>query len=98
MKPDHVKLKTNIDCSKEINDSNSKFKRGDIVRIWRYKHIFAKGYTPNLSEEVFVIKKVKKKLYRGQMLLMILMEKKLLERFMKRICKKQIKKNLELKK
>ena len=33
MKPDHVKLKTNIDCSKEINDSNSKFKRGDIVRI-----------------------------------------------------------------
>ena len=35
------------------------FKVGDHVRISKYKHIFAKGYTPNQSEEVFVIKKVK---------------------------------------
>ena len=26
------------------------------MRISKYKNIFAKGYTPNLSEEVFVIK------------------------------------------
>ena len=32
---------------------------GDHVRISKYKNIFAKGYAPNLSEEVFVIKKVK---------------------------------------
>ena len=30
-----------------------------IVRIPKYKNIFAKVYTPNWSEEVFVIKKVK---------------------------------------
>ena len=32
---------------------------GDHVRSSKYKNIFAKGYTPNWSEEVFVIKKVK---------------------------------------
>ena len=50
-----------IDCSKEINDKDPKFKVGDIVKISRYKNIFAKGYVPNWSEELFVIKKVKKK-------------------------------------
>ena len=37
---------------------NSKFKIGDHVRISTYKIIFAKGYTPNWSEEIFVINKV----------------------------------------
>ena len=32
---------------------------GHIVRISKYKNIFAKGYTPNWSERVFIIKKVK---------------------------------------
>ena len=32
---------------------------GDLVRMSRYKNIFAKGYAPNWSEEVFVIKKAK---------------------------------------
>ena len=36
-----------------------KFKAGYHVRISKYKNIFAKGYTLNWSEEVFVIKKVK---------------------------------------
>ena len=44
---------------KLINNQDRKFKIGDIVRISKYKNIFAKGYTPNWSEEVFVIKKVK---------------------------------------
>ena len=30
-----------------------------LVRISKYKNIFAKGYVPNLSEEVFVIKNLK---------------------------------------
>ena len=34
-------------------------KVGDHVRIPKYKNIFPKWYTPNWSEEVFVIKKVK---------------------------------------
>ena len=32
-----------------------KFKVGDHVRISKYKNIFAKGYAPNSSEEVFVV-------------------------------------------
>ena len=44
---------------KEVNDKDPKFKVGDNVRISKYKNIFAKRYTPNCSEEVFVIKKVK---------------------------------------
>ena len=30
------------------------------MRTSKYKYIFAKGYTPNWSEEVFVIKKIEK--------------------------------------
>ena len=59
MKPIDVKDNTYIDSKKEVNDKDPKFKVGDHVRISKYKNIFAKGYTPNWSEEVFVIKKVK---------------------------------------
>ena len=52
-------ISTYIDSSKENNDKDPKFKIGDIVQIIRYKNIFPKGYTPNLSEEVFKIKKLK---------------------------------------
>ena len=59
MKPADVQLNTYIDSSKEIYDKDPKFKTADIVKISKYKHIFAKGYVLNWSEEVFVIKKVK---------------------------------------
>ena len=59
MKLVDVKDKTCIDFSKTVNDKDLKFKVGDRVRISKYKNIFAKGYTRNWSEEVFVIKKVK---------------------------------------
>ena len=59
MKPTDVKNNTYIKNDKEVNDEDPKFKVGDHVRISKYKNIFAKGYTPNWSEEVFVIKKVK---------------------------------------
>ena len=59
MKSVDVKSNTYIDSSKEINNKDPKFKIGDIVRISSYNNIFTKGYTPNWSEEVFVIKKVK---------------------------------------
>ena len=59
MKPVDVKNNTYIAFKKEINDKDPKFKVGDHVRISKYKNIFAKGYTPNWSEEVFMIKKVK---------------------------------------
>ena len=59
MKPVDVKGDTYIDSSKEVNDKDPKSKVGDHVRISKYKNSFTKGYTPNWSEEVFVIKKVK---------------------------------------
>ena len=59
MKPIDVKDNTYINVDKEINNKDPKFKVGDHVRISKYKNIFAKGYMPNWSEEVFVIKKVK---------------------------------------
>ena len=61
MKPIDVKDDTYIDFEKEVNDKDPKCKVGDRVRISKYKNIFAKGYTPNWSEEGFVIKKVKNK-------------------------------------
>ena len=59
MKPGDVKGYTYIDFKKEVNDEDPKFKVSDHVGISKYKNIFAKGSTPNWSEEVFVIKKVK---------------------------------------
>ena len=38
---------------------NPKFKVGDHVRISKYKNIFAKGYAPNWSEEIFIVSKIK---------------------------------------
>ena len=58
MKPIDVKDNTYINADKEINNKDPKFKVGDHVRISKYKNIFAKGYMPNGSEEVFVMKKV----------------------------------------
>ena len=59
MKLVDVKDNTYIDFEKEVNDKDPKFKVWDNVRIPKYKNIFAKGYTPNRSEEVFVVSKIK---------------------------------------
>ena len=42
-----------------LNNKDPQFRIGDTVRISKYKNIFAKGYTPSWSKEVFVIKKAK---------------------------------------
>ena len=59
MKPIDVKDNKYINANKEMNNKDPKFKVGYHVRISKYKNMFAKGYMPNLIEEVFVIKKVK---------------------------------------
>ena len=59
MKPVDVKDNAHIDFEKEVNNKNSKFKVGDSVRISKYKNIFAKGYMPNWSGEVFISSKIK---------------------------------------
>ena len=45
--------------NEDSNEKDSSFKVGDHVRISKYKNIFAKGYTQNWSEEVFVVSKIK---------------------------------------
>ena len=47
------------ECNENTNKRDPKFKVGDHFRISKYKNIFVKGYTPNWSEEVFVINKIK---------------------------------------
>ena len=42
-----------------MKKKNPKFKVRDHVSISKYKNIFSKGYTPNWSEEIFVVKKIK---------------------------------------
>ena len=59
MTPIDVKGNTYIINGKENNDKDPKFKNGDHVRISKYKNIFAKDYTSNWSEEMFVIKEIK---------------------------------------
>ena len=53
MKPVDIKDNTYIDFKKEVNDKDAKFKVGYHVRISKFKSIFAKGYTPKWSEEIF---------------------------------------------
>ena len=82
VKPIDVTDDSYTECNKDANKKNPKFKVGDHVRISKYKNIFAKGYTPNWSEEVFVISKIKN-------------TEEITGRFMKKNCKKLIKRNLE---
>ena len=48
-----------IEHNVNSNDKDPKFQGGDLVWISKYKNIFAKDYTSNWSEEMFVIKKIK---------------------------------------
>ena len=59
MKPIDVKDNTYVDSKKEVNDKDPKVNVGDPARTSKYKYIFVKGYTPNWSEEAFVVNKIK---------------------------------------
>ena len=61
MKPIDVKSDSFAEYNEEPNEKDSKFKVGDHVRISKYKNIFAKGYAPNWSEDIFVVIIIKKK-------------------------------------
>ena len=74
-----------LNTMKILVKKEPKFKVGDHVRISKYKNIFAKGYTPNWSKEVFVISKIKNTVpCLGLMLLVTWTVKKLLEVFFKK--------------
>ena len=59
MKPIDVKSDSYAKYNADSYEKDPKFKVGDHVIILKYKNIFAKGYTPKWSEEVFVISKIK---------------------------------------
>ena len=96
MKPIDVKPSMYINFNKGNNKEDPKFKVGDNVRISKFKNVFAKCYIWNWHEDSFVIKF--KRMCRGDMLLVILIKKKLLEQFAKNNTKNKSKRNLELKK
>ena len=58
MKPIDVTSNSYAEDNEDFNKKDPKFKVGDYVRISKYKNIFAKGYSPNWSEEVFVVRKI----------------------------------------
>ena len=59
MKPVDVKSSAYIDFDKKKYKEDTNFNVGDHIRISKHKNIFTKGFLPNLSKEVFVIKQVK---------------------------------------
>ena len=89
------------DCYAEYNkDSNKKdpkFKVGDHVRISKYKNIFAKEYTQNQSDEVFVVSKIKNTAP-WTYVISGLNGEPIMGSFYKKNCKEQIKKKLGQKK
>ena len=58
MKPIDVKDNNKRVYIDEHNEKDSRFKVGDRVRISKFKNIFAKGYTPNWSKEIFIVNKI----------------------------------------
>ena len=46
------------DTTKSSSLVLSRFKVGDRVRISKFKNVFAKGYTPNWSREIFIVDKI----------------------------------------
>ena len=59
MKPIDDTSDSYAEYNKDSYVTKPKFKVGNHVRISKYKNIFAKGYTQNWSEEVFVVSKIK---------------------------------------
>ena len=57
-KPIYVTSDSYAEYNEDSNKKDLKFKVGDHVRISKYKNIFAKGYTRNWSEEVFIVSKI----------------------------------------
>ena len=59
VKPIDVTSDSYAEYNEDSNEKDPKFKVGDRVRISKHKNTFAKGYTQNCSEEVFIIRKTK---------------------------------------
>ena len=58
MKPIDITDDSYAEYNENFNKKDLKFKVGDHVRVSKYKKMFAKGYTPNQSEDVLVVSKI----------------------------------------
>ena len=59
MKPIDVTNYSYVEYNEDSNKKGPKFNVNDHVRISKYENIFAKGYVPNWSEEVFIVNEIK---------------------------------------
>ena len=59
MKPINLKDDSFAEYNEKSNEKDPKFKVGDHVKISKFKNVIAKGYMPNWSEEIFIVKKIK---------------------------------------
>ena len=58
IKPIDVTDNSYVKYNEDFNKKGPKFKVGDRVRISKYKNIFAKGYAPNWSEDIFIVNEI----------------------------------------
>ena len=58
MKPKDVKNDNKRVYIDEHDEKSARYNVGDRVRISKFKNIFAKGYTPNWSREIFIVNKI----------------------------------------
>ena len=94
MKPVDITEDYYAKSNEDFNKKDLKLNVGYHFRILKYKNIFAKGYPPNWSEEVFGINKIKNTVP-WTYVINDLNGEKLLEVFMEKNCKSLVKKNLE---
>ena len=93
-----LKIIHKLKLVKKVNDKDPKFKVGDHVRTSKYKNNFFKGYTPNWSEQFFMIEIIKNTVP-WTYVINDLNGEEIIGTFNEKNCKKQKKKkNLEKKK
>ena len=93
-----VKSNSYAEYNVDSNEKDPKFKIGDHATISKYKNIFANGYAPNWSAEVFVIKKAKNTARWTYVILFYVNDlngEEIIETFMKKSCRRLVKKNSE---
>ena len=94
MKPKDVKSNNLTKYIEEFNKKDPKFKVGGHVRISKYKNIFSKDYLPNWSEEIFIINIIQNTVP-WTYLINDLKGEEIKRSFLKKSCKRLVKKNLE---
>ena len=94
MKPIDITSGSYAEYNEDSNITKPKFKAAGYVRISKYKNIFAKGYTQNWLEKVFIVTKIKNTVP-WTYVVNDLNGEPIPGSFMKKNCKKLVKKNSE---